>query len=207
MLGLFQGFLGWYMVKSGLSKDPFVSPYRLTMHLFVAFLLEAMILKTIYNLSPDKYGHYKDKQSSFWSWINLALVTLTLLYGGLVAGHKAGLIYNTFPTMEGQWYPSEWLHETPLWINFFKNHATIQFMHRMLAYAVVMWAAIGIWRKYIHYVYGLVISIQVTLGIVTLLLNVPVLWATLHQGWAVVVFSFAFWNVLSLKKRERYLSC
>jgi cytochrome c oxidase assembly protein subunit 15 len=197
-----QGFLGWYMVKSGLSVDPDVSPYRLTVHLLTAFVLIAIVLKSIDRLNMSGYITTVDpllacRWRSRWAYVNLILVGIALMYGGLVAGHKAGLIYNTFPLMEGQFIPSEWLFEKPLWVNFIKNHATLQWVHRLLAYMLVLSAVVGIGKRYITPYYGLVIGTQVLLGIVTLVYGVPVLCGTLHQGWAVIVFTVAFRSTLN----------
>lgn len=188
----FQGFLGWYMVKSGLVQDAAVSPFRLSIHLLMAFALIALTLNTIYRLKAIPHDLIENRPS-LWSLINLILVIITIFYGALVAGHKAGLIYNTFPLMEGQWLPSEWNHLKPLWRNFFENHATVQFIHRQLASLVFLSGCVGIWKQKITPWYGLAILGQVLLGIVTLLHSVPIVLGTLHQGWAVIVFSMAFW--------------
>jgi cytochrome c oxidase assembly protein subunit 15 len=188
----FQGFLGWYMVKSGLVQDPAVSPFRLSIHLLMAFALTALTLNSIYRLNAIPHNLLESRPSR-WSVLNLILVIITVFYGALVAGHKAGLIYNTFPLMEGQWLPSEWNHLKPVWRNFFENHATVQFIHRQLAILVFLSGCIGIWKQKITPWYGLAIVGQVLLGIITLLYSVPVLLGTLHQGWAVIVFSMAFW--------------
>ena len=201
MLIGFQGFLGWYMVKSGLVQDPAVSPFRLSIHLLMAFALIVVTLNAIYRLQAIPHdlieGH-----TSVWSIINLCLVILTVFYGALVAGHKAGLIYNTFPLMEGQWLPSEWNHLKPLWRNFFENHAAIQFIHRQLASLVFVMACFGVWKQKISPWYGLAVLGQLLLGIITLLYSVPILLGTLHQGWSVIVFSMAFWCCRAQKTDE-----
>lgn len=188
----FQGFLGWYMVKSGLVEDPAVSPFRLSIHLLMAFALIGLTLNAIYRLNAIPHD-LLESRSSGWSLANLILVIITIFYGALVAGHKAGLIYNTFPLMEGQWFPSEWNHLKPLWRNFFENHATVQFMHRQLAILAFLSGCVGIWKQKITPWYGLAVLGQALLGIITLLHSVPILLGTLHQGWAVIVFSMAFW--------------
>ncbi|MDP3371328.1 MAG: COX15/CtaA family protein [Candidatus Paracaedibacteraceae bacterium] len=197
----FQGFLGWYMVKSGLTQDPMVSPYRLAIHLLMAFVLVGTTLNAIYHLKAQNLTE-KNAGANRWSLINLSLIIITVFYGALVAGHKAGLIYNTFPLMEGQWLPSEWNFHKPLWINFFENHAMIQFMHRQLAYLVTISACIGLYKRWITQWYGIVIIGQVALGIITLLYSVPAALGTLHQGCAVIIFSIAFWTYMTNKKKS-----
>lgn len=195
LLGL-QGFLGWYMVESGLSKDPMVSPYRLSVHLLMAFALIATTLNAISHLKKGSVI-FSNRCAIRWSFCNLILVVFTVFYGALVAGHKAGLIYNTFPFMEGQWVPSEWNFQKPLWINFFENHATVQFVHRQLAYIVLISAGLGAWKKWISKYYLAVVLGQLMLGVTTLLYSVPATLGTLHQGWSVIVFSMAFWSFRS----------
>ncbi len=191
ILGGLQGAMGWYMVKSGLVNDPHVSPFRLSVHLLMAFALAAIVLRELCRFYMDD----RVNGSRVWSYLNLSLVSLTIFYGALVAGHKAGFIYNTFPLMEGQWIPSEWFYLKPLWLNFFENAATIQFIHRQLAYLVLISASLGIWMRWISPWYGMVLAVQLLLGVLTLLYNVPVFLGTLHQGWALIVFSVAFWSL------------
>ena len=183
VLGLMQGLMGWYMVKSGLVKNPFVSHYRLTAHVFLAVLILGGVLWMIFqriNITTAAVGGRK-----FIIW-TLFLQLITLCYGGLVAGLKAGLMYNTFPLMEGQWIPFEWNHLTPLWLNFFENGATVQWIHRVMALVSLM----GVWYIFLRYKVGqwwaYATSMQVVLGVITLLFQVPVFWGTLHQGWAIV---------------------
>jgi len=188
----FQGFLGWYMVKSGLQQDPAVSPFRLSIHLLMAFFLIALTLNAIYRLNAIPHDLI-ESHPSWWSMFNLFLVMLTVFYGALVAGHKAGHIYTTFPLMEGQWLPSEWNHIKPLWRNFFENHAAVQFIHRQLAYLVFISACIGVFKHSITPWYGIAVLGQLLLGIFTLVYSVPMALGALHQGWSVIVFSMAFW--------------
>ncbi|MES2252996.1 MAG: COX15/CtaA family protein [Pseudomonadota bacterium] len=198
----FQGFLGWYMVKSGLLQDPAVSPFRLSIHLLMAFLLISLTLNAIYHLNAIPHDLIEGRPSG-WSIFNLFLLILTVFYGALVAGHKAGHIYNTFPLMEGQWLPSEWNHLKPLWLNFFENHATVQFIHRQLAYLVFISACIGVFKRLITPWYGIAVLGQLLLGIFTLLYSVPLSLGTLHQGWSVIVFSMAFWCCRTQKSAEK----
>ncbi len=128
-----------------------------------------------------------------------SLVFLTILSGGLVAGLKAGLAYNTFPLMDGHWIPQTLLAIEPLWRNFFENIATVQFDHRVLA-TLAFFGSISIWL--ISFKYSLIkparigmhllmatATLQVTLGISTLLLHVPVVLAAMHQAGALLLFT------------------
>lgn len=196
-LGGIQGIVGWYMVKSGLINDPRVSPYRLTLHLGLAFFLYGWVL---WMLLDSLSGKKAEKVKGSWQAGSLLIFMgqlLTMIYGGLVAGHHAGLIYNTFPLMEGEWLPQEWDFYSPVWINFFKNEALVQWLHRVLA--VVSWLSlIGYWffgrlkRKTQHLTHWLIATtVQGILGITTLLYQVPVSLGVLHQGWAIVVLTTA----------------
>lgn len=194
VLGLLQGCVGWYMVKSGLVKDPVVSPYRLTLHLSLAFFLYGWIF---WMLLDQVYGPYPTKNITKQKpyLIVCGIQILAMVYGGLVAGHKAGLFYNTFPFMEGQWLPSEWAFYTPLWLNFVKNGATVQWLHRTLALTSCI-AVLVCWIfRYQHtnkkwLTAWLTTSLmQVCLGVLTLLYQVPVVLGVAHQGCAILVLT------------------
>lgn len=196
LLGMGQGVMGWYMVKSGLVKDPTVSHYRLTAHLLLAIAIYVLLFWSILKLSFRK-GLGKSSLAGIAHGCCI-LVLITIIYGGFVAGLKAGLIYNTYPLMEGQFIPSEWRFLNPLYMNFLENPATVQWIHRTLAlvtlvtiiYASLKAHAQEIWAfKLAAITMGFVTFLQVLLGILTILHQVPVALATLHQGTAVVVLS------------------
>jgi cytochrome c oxidase assembly protein subunit 15 len=133
VLGGMQGVLGWYMVKSGLVDDPHVSQYRLTAHLVAAFLIYAYMFWIALSLL------YPSRSAVPHVWFGrtiavTALITLTVISGGFVAGLKAGKIYNTFPKMGEYWIPPDFLALEPAWRNFFDNMATVQFDHRIARY-------------------------------------------------------------------------
>ena len=205
LLGGFQGLLGWYMVKSGLVDDPHVSQYRLTAHLLAAVAIYGYIFWVALGLLRRPVGMSQGDPP----WLRGALiaisvlVVITLATGGLVAGTRAGLVFNTFPLMGGSLVPSGYLAMEPVSINFFENVATIQFNHRLLAIAtlvvVLFTAFFGIrearavrLRQGLWLLLGIV-SIQLAVGITVLLFYVPVSLAVVHQGLALLVFTVALY--------------
>lgn len=199
-LGAVQGWMGWFMVKSGLVDVPRVSPYRLAAHLTLALLIYGSMLWLALGLLRGKRPAAAPAASPLAPWFRvlLAAVALTILSGAFVAGLRAGYIYSTFPLMAGQWIPEGVLHLEPAWLNFFENPATVQFSHRVLAMTTLT-LALAAWiigrrqlppgtRGPLHVLLAAV-AVQVTLGISTLLLYVPVWLGTLHQGMAVMVLS------------------
>lgn len=212
VLGGLQGALGWYMVASGLVDDPRVSQYRLTAHLLMAFLIYAAMLWLAMDLYGTRVGHQGQAKHSHalrrHAWAILCLVLLMVITGGFVAGIRAGFAYNTFPLMNGNLFPPEMFLLEPWYLNFFSNMATVQFDHRLFAWilaVVVPWFWIrtraeevpprirsgATWLL-------MLLALQITLGIATLLLVVPVPLAAAHQACAVLVFSAALYVLHSL---------
>ena len=199
VLGGLQGVLGWYMVMSGLSTRVDVSPYRLTAHLGLAVLIYAATLWTALDLLRPK-ERVRRVDTVVVDGRALALATLvfvTMMAGGLVAGHDAGFIYNTFPLMDGKLVPAGWADLSPWWENPFANPIAVQFDHRVLGILTVLsalfyWAlaqrdAVG---RTAHWVAAMAM-IQVALGISTLVLVVPIPLAALHQAGAVALLTLA----------------
>lgn len=201
VLGGLQGAMGWYMVKSGLVDNPHVSQFRLTAHLAIAFLiLGAMFWVALDLLFPQRPGGADPalRGARRLSWWITGAVTWMVLTGGLVAGIRAGKAYNTFPLMDGHWVPPEIMMIEPWWRNFFYNMATVQFDHRLGAWALavlVPWLWLRVRRAgatgrslvSAHLLLGLIV-LQVSLGITTLLHAVPIGLGATHQGVAAVVF-------------------
>jgi cytochrome c oxidase assembly protein subunit 15 len=191
-MGGFQGFLGWFMVKSGLVDKPDVSHYRLAMHLTTAFLTFAYTFWVALDLIfPSK----KQVNTSFRNLIRVGLVILVvqIIWGAFVAGLDAGWIHNHWPLMnDGELiHQSVTTEQEPLWRNFIEGKSGVQFVHRYLAYIVV--GIIGfIWfkarknkttmlqQKGINLLLILV-GVQFVLGVLTLVLFVPVWLGVLHQ--------------------------
>jgi len=210
VLGGLQGVLGWYMVKSGLADRPDVSQYRLTAHLGAALVIYAyMFWVALGLLFPRRAGEAMTGGSSRSGLGVAALIFVTILSGGFVAGLDAGLSYNTFPLMGGRLIPEGLFAMDPLWVNFFENITTVQFDHRLLAFVVVI-AVAALWlanrrkalprraRVALNHVVAVTV-LQVALGITTLLLVVPVSVAALHQACAVALFTTALWTGYELR--------
>lgn len=204
LLGGSQGALGWFMVASGLVDHPDVSHYRLTAHLGLAFFIYAYLLWGA--LSLIRHGRMARATGGIAA-IFTVVVFLQVLSGGLVAGMNAGLAHNTWPLMEGAFIPDGLLIVEPWWHNFTENALTVQFQHRMLAYTVFVLALVTSLmlkqRAPTGLRHGLLtaVLVQVSLGIATLLMHVPVALGTLHQAGAVVVLGLAvaLWNDQSMK--------
>ncbi|HKS60665.1 MAG TPA: COX15/CtaA family protein [Xanthobacteraceae bacterium] len=201
-LGALQGAVGWWMVASGLSERVNVSQYRLATHLTLACVIFAAIIWTAVRLGGREPVAAPPRIRA--SAIALLVLVLVQLYlGALVAGLRAGLIYNTWPLIDGAFIPdaTRLFYETPAWRNFFENTLTVQFMHRMVAYALWLFAvlhaidvarAVGRGPAMTHalVLVGLV-TIQAALGIATLVHQVPIGLALLHQAGAILVLALA----------------
>jgi cytochrome c oxidase assembly protein subunit 15 len=199
LLGFLQGALGWYMVESGLADRVEVSQYRLVAHLALALAIYAAILWTALGIVRGSQGASADWRRA--AEAVLALVALTIMAGGFVAGTRAGLTYNTFPLMDGRLVPAGYAELQPLWLNWFENIAAVQFDHRVLAVATVS-AVLLLWsaglranlprsaHKALHALLAIAV-LQAALGISTLLLVVPVPLAAAHQAGAVLLMTAA----------------
>jgi heme a synthase len=210
VLGGLQGALGWYMVKSGLVDDPRVSSVRLAAHLGLAFLIYASMLWVALGLVHPGGGNAARGLRRGAAAL-AALVFAMVLSGALVAAIRAGYAYNTFPLMDGHWIPPEILMIEPWWMNFVHNMATVQLMHRSLALAIALsvgalWWAIrtrvpagGRPRAWAHALALLALA-QITVGIATLLMRVPLALAAIHQAGAVLVFTCAVGLLHSLRE-------
>lgn len=200
VLGGLQGAMGWYMVKSGLVDDPRVSSLRLAAHLGLAFLIYWAMLWVALGLLHPLRAQCSDEARRRAGFM-VILVFVMVLSGALVAAIRAGFAYNTWPLMNGQWIPEEIMLLEPWWMNFVHNMATVQFVHRVLAVIIMLLAVIAWWRvrfeppnpRARRWSQALLAAtaVQVMLGITTLLLQVPVNLAALHQAGAVALFTCA----------------
>lgn len=194
ILGGSQGLLGWYMVMSGLVDEPAVSHYRLTAHLSLALFIMAALFWTALSLlrpTPEK----SDKGLKILTHVSMLVLVLQILMGALVAGLKAGLIFNSWPLMGEGFVPPGLLALEPVWRNFFDNAVTAQFDHRIGAYLLTI-LAIAIFLRSRRSaeriasagaVFLVAVAMQMLLGIITLVMEVPVFWGTAHQGGGAIV--------------------
>ncbi len=208
-LGAFQGGIGWWMVASGLVERTDVSQYRLAVHLTVACLILASIVWVARGLTPQPLEAPPSRGSIAASLVLVALCFLQIYLGGIVAGLNAGLIYNTWPLMEGQLVPNGLWSMQPWWVNPFENYMTAQFLHRLGAYLLLAATVIHCIAAYVQapetsharrsaILVGLVL-VQAAIGITTLLLVVPIGWGIAHQAGAVVVLIYAVAHARSMK--------
>jgi cytochrome c oxidase assembly protein subunit 15 len=209
-LGALQGAIGWWMVASGLSERVAVSQYRLATHMTLACVIFAACIWVAQRLDPRPTVE-APRRIRAGAIVLLALVLAQIYLGALVAGLRAGLIYNTWPLIDGALVPDAarlWL-EQPAWRNLFENPLTVQFMHRMVAYALWAFAlahVIDVARTLRGgpaltraLALAAAITIQAALGILTLIHQVPIALALAHQAMAIVVLT------LSVVQAERLI--
>jgi cytochrome c oxidase assembly protein subunit 15 len=207
-LGALQGAVGWWMVASGLAERVEVSQYRLATHLILACIIFAAIIWTAAGLR----GRVVEVPARIrGTAIALLVLVLSQIYlGALVAGLRAGLIYNTWPLIDGSFIPdaARLLHDTPAWRNLFENTLTVQLSHRMVAYALFFLAllhAIDVARTVrgspvltIALALAAAITIQAALGILTLIHQVPIMLALVHQAVAIAVLAISVRHVAGI---------
>ncbi len=215
LLGGAQGAIGWWMVASGVTQGEGmtdVASYRLATHLGLAFVILGFIAWYIMQLgrsASDLMQARRARENKQWGMATglLHFTFLQILIGALVAGIDAGRSYTDWPMMGGQWFPATALALEPMWRNFFESPGLVQFIHRVTGYVLFLFAVI-VWirgRKSSHpntrFAFNAVLAamtLQIVLGIVTVLYGAPAYIAIFHQGLAVVLW------VLIL--RARFLS-
>ncbi len=212
LLVALNGVLGWFMVASGLVDLPRVSPYRLTAHLGLAVAIYAYIVWMALDLVSGRSPADTPTGLQRFAHAVTGLVFLMILSGGFVAGTKAGFVFNTFPLMNGRFFPEGMYAMQPAWTNIFENIATVQFNHRAIAYLLCLvipvfwWTAMrsglpGRARRAMHLLLAW-LAVQVVLGITTLIYVMPIPLAAAHQAGALVLFSLALHALHGLRGRS-----
>ncbi len=195
-----QGILGWYMVKSGLVEDITVSHYRLSLHLSTAFIIISTIFWLLMNLTFNKNkSFFVAKNKNFLFQFFIIIIFAQIIIGAFVSGLDAGKIYQTWPLMGDNFFPNDIILKKTKDIFNFDSHSLVQFYHRNLAYLIIIYflgLSLFIFKKKISglYVPLLIVifflSLQVMLGILTLISGLNIYLASAHQITSVLlVFS------------------
>jgi len=184
----FQGFIGWYMVSSGLVNRIDVSHFRLSIHLIIAFIILSLILWNYLILKVNNFS-YK-KISILIPSIFIALIFLQIIIGAFVSGMDAGKIYNTWPLMGINYFPDDSNFISLFNLSSFSDPSLVQFMHRNLAYIILLYylfILIKIYKNKLTKIYfainllGILLIIQIILGIFTLLYGAQIFLSSMHQ--------------------------
>jgi len=192
----FQGFIGWYMVSSGLIERVDVSHFRLSIHLIVAFIILSLILWNYFNLKVNR--NFNNKFSFSVTFIFLLFIFTQITIGALVSGMDAGQIYNSWPLMGSTFFPDDNEILNIFKVSAFSDPSLVQFMHRNLAYIILIFYLMilfKIYKKKLINLYfainlvGLFLLIQILLGISTLLYGAQILLSSMHQTSSIFLVS------------------
>jgi heme a synthase len=206
-LGGLQGVIGWWMVASGLVDRPDVSHLRLAVHLLTAFLIFAALIWVALDLLKRARGTPAAAMPTIAIWV-LSLLALQFLFGAYVAGLNAGWAFNTWPKMGEEWFPSDTPMLEPYLRNLVDNPIVVQFVHRWLAWIVAAVAFLLAWRAFSRgqllaaAAVVATVSLQIVIGILTLLTGVELWIAVTHQGMAAVLLGAVIFAAHRLGEQE-----
>ena len=198
IFALLQALVGWWMVKSGLQDNPYVSQYRLSFHLINAIIILSILLwLTLERLLPKEFSKNLGIPRIL-ILVSVLLCLISIISGGFVSATDAGKSYNTFPLMNGQFIPDGYLIYDNIFTNFFENTIAIQFNHRWIAVFSFFWIVatmiyllfkkINLPQKILCSVIIFLITFQIIFGILTLVYNVPIYLASIHQANAILIY-------------------
>ena len=189
-----QGFIGWYMVSSGLIENNDVSHFRLSIHLSLALFILCLIFWFI--LDIYKVEKFKKKIPNILLFFILNLIVLQIILGAFLSGLDGGLIYNTWPNMNGSFLPNDVRFDDVINTELFSNPSVVQFLHRFTAYVLLLFIIIlnytFIKNNYLVkniIFFDVAVLIQIFLGIITLLSGVEIKYASLHQLGSIFVLT------------------
>ena len=210
LLVCFQGYLGWNMVSSGLVNRVDVSHYRLSLHLFTAFIILSIIFWNFLKLT--KIRIYKTSIKLYTVKFFLFLLFLQLIIGAFVSGMDAGNVYNTWPLMGSNYFPDDSRFIEFLDISFFNDPSIVQFIHRNIAYLIVI---IYIYLLFFvikdankkfrkpFLIVGVSLFLQVLLGVIVLLSGVKIIYASLHQINSIIIILSTLYFLYISKYAEK----
>ena len=209
LLVCFQGFIGWYMVASGLIDRVDVSHYRLSLHLFTAFIILSIVFWKFLKLTNLKLNEISFKLN--FVKLFLFLLFLQLIIGAFVSGMDAGKIYNTWPSMGSSYFPDDSKFLELLNISMFDNPSIVQFIHRNLAYLIVVIYLFILYSVLKNrniklrspiLIIGLSLLFQIFLGILTILSGVKIIYASLHQINSILIILSTLYFLYITKYKE-----
>ena len=205
----FQGFIGWYMVSSGLVDRVDVSHYRLSIHLLIAFIILSLVLWEYLNIKKFNLNYQTDKNNL--PLIFLILLFIQLILGAFVSGMDAGKIYNSWPLMGNSYFPDDNNIVDLFKISVFDEPSLTQFIHRNLAYLILAFYIYTFYfyfkRKLNNYfrilvIIGIILLVQIFLGILTVLSGAQIFYSSLHQINTILLFSSSICFLFISKKRN-----
>ena len=192
----FQGFVGWYMVSSGLVDRVDVSHFRLSIHLVIAFLILSLILWNY--LQINKTNNIPNKISPIIPFLFLLLIFLQLIIGAFVSGMDAGKIYNSWPFMGDTYFPNDNNVENLFKLSVFSDPSLVQFIHRNLAYLIGFYFIFILYKVYKNKIFnlysstnllGVFIILQIILGVITIVSGAQIYIASMHQISSILLVS------------------
>ena len=210
LLVCLQGFFGWYMVSSGLVNRVDVSQYRLSIHLVTAFLILSIVFWNFLKLTKLQINKISIRLHSIKFF--LFLLFIQLIIGAFVSGTDAGTVYNTWPLMGSSYFPDDSKFIEFLDITFFNNPSIVQFIHRNLAYLIIIvyiYLLFIIFKdsnkifRYPILIIGVSLFLQVVLGVLTILSGVKIIYASLHQINSILIIFSTLYFIYTSKYEEK----
>ena len=215
LFGIFQALVGWWMVKSGLTENPYVSPYRLTFHLTNAVvILTILFWISLNSISSININFFPSNNFEFFQIILIFLIFLTIISGAFMAGTHAGQSFNTYPLMNGKLLPEDYILKDFGIRNFFENTVAINFNHRWLAtltFIIIFSSTLYLFFHKNFFIYRLelilifiLICLQFFLGILTLLTNVKIILASMHQINSMFLLASLLFSYHRFKQEKKF---
>ena len=202
LLILIQGFVGWYMVKSGLVENTTVSHYRLAIHLNLALILFSATFWHLLNLTNAKNKiFFNFSKNSIYIKIFILLIFVQITFGAFTSGLDAGMVYQTWPLMNQNYFPDDIIFDNNIF-NFFNQPSFVQFLHRNLAYLIVIYTLMILFfvlrKRKVHlhraaFLLVFIIFLQAFLGVLTLLSGVNIVFALMHQLSTIFLLLFSIY--------------
>jgi cytochrome c oxidase assembly protein subunit 15 len=192
----FQGFIGWYMVQSGLVNRIDVSHFRLSIHLLVAFIILSLIYWNFLKIRENRNNYLR--LSSIIPFTFMILIFIQIVFGAFVSGMDAGKIYNSWPLMGDTYFPNDNNFRNLFKLSVFSDPSLVQFIHRNMAYLIGLFYLLIFYKVYSNKLFelyksinilGLTIILQIILGIFTVIYGAQIYIASLHQISSIILVS------------------